>query len=154
MMNLYLELSSFEFFFEPFFFRFQYTRRSTDAASASFLSFSSSCFFSIYMHNRASNVCVYRNRKKRLIWHKNILRVRYYFLWFFVMIVIPNTHLIRLPKKTPKITSNSSSFWHHFYSECLLTSNLVQIEDFLPLLNWSTQHTIFRALWWGKQSRS
>ena len=104
MMNLYLELSSFEFFFEPFFSDFSTLAEVLMLpALPSFPSPLLAFFRSTYMHNRASNVCVYRNRKKRLIWHKNILRVRYYFLWFFVMIVIPNTHLFRLPKKTPKL---------------------------------------------------
>ena len=92
--------------------------------------------------------------KTRLIWHKNILR--YYFLWFFVMIVSPNTtYLFRFQKK-PKnlfkfiVLLASLIFW-------MSTSNLVQVEDFFAifnLINPTIQHTIFRALWWGKQGRS
>ena len=149
--NSYLKLSSFDFFFEHFFQISVHSQKywccqrflpSFPSPSPPLLAFfRSTC---IIGHQMFAFIEI---EKTRLIWHKNILR--YYCLWFFVMIVIP---IYSDSKKIPKISSNSSSFWHHFYSECLrqIWSKLKIFFAIFKLINPTIQHTIFRALWWGK----
>ena len=102
--NSYLKLSSFDFFFEHFFSDFSTPEKywccqrflpSFPSPSPPLLAFfRSTC---IIGHQMFAFIEI---EKTRLIWHKNILR--YYFLWFFVMIVIPNTYILIQTPKPPK----------------------------------------------------